>query len=183
MSHSEPVVQKTDGMPLFVIELLQELTRDNLLTHIFTRGWEWDKDFIDKLWKIFGVLTKEIKAWTYQSGIRFNDDASVYALYVLQLFMLPVTTSFAIFRQRMSRGHHFPHACAKDCHQKEQYACFNTVLTNWETWAVILNALIYISIISWEKKCKCCPHTSTIYYFMMVLSIFTSWDKLAIYSI
>ena len=40
-------MQKTDGQPLHVIEFIQALTMDSLLTHSFTRGWEWDADSID----------------------------------------------------------------------------------------------------------------------------------------
>jgi len=46
-SLSEMVIQKTDGQPLHVIEFVQALTMDNLLTHSFVRGWEWDADSID----------------------------------------------------------------------------------------------------------------------------------------
>mmetsp|Transcript_20431 Transcript_20431/g.44255 ORF Transcript_20431/g.44255 Transcript_20431/m.44255 type:complete len:1572 (-) Transcript_20431:548-5263(-) len=46
-SLSEMVMQKTDGQPLHVIEFVQALTMDNLLTHSFVRGWEWDADSID----------------------------------------------------------------------------------------------------------------------------------------
>jgi len=44
---SELVIQKTDGLPLFVIEFIRALAVDNLLTHNFTRGWEWDADSIE----------------------------------------------------------------------------------------------------------------------------------------
>jgi predicted ATPase len=44
---SELVIQKTCGLPLFVIEFVRALTTDNLLTHNFTRGWEWDANFIE----------------------------------------------------------------------------------------------------------------------------------------
>ena len=46
-SLSEIVIQKTDGHPLHVIEFIQALTMDNLLTHSFERGWEWDADSIE----------------------------------------------------------------------------------------------------------------------------------------
>ena len=46
-SLSELVAQKTDGLPLYVIEFLRALETDNLLTHSLTRGWEWDEDSID----------------------------------------------------------------------------------------------------------------------------------------
>ncbi len=46
-SLSELVIQKTDGLPLYVIEFLRALKTDNLLTHSLTRGWEWDEDSID----------------------------------------------------------------------------------------------------------------------------------------
>mmetsp|Transcript_11470 Transcript_11470/g.24449 ORF Transcript_11470/g.24449 Transcript_11470/m.24449 type:complete len:1640 (+) Transcript_11470:109-5028(+) len=46
-SLSEMIMQKTDGRPLHVIEFIQALTMDNLLTHSFARGWEWDADSID----------------------------------------------------------------------------------------------------------------------------------------
>ncbi|KAL7427037.1 hypothetical protein ACHAXH_001319 [Discostella pseudostelligera] len=46
-SLSELVVQKTGGLPLYVIEFLRALITDNLLTHGLTRGWEWDEDSID----------------------------------------------------------------------------------------------------------------------------------------
>ncbi|KAL7430231.1 hypothetical protein ACHAXH_004516 [Discostella pseudostelligera] len=44
---SKLVIQKTDGLPLFVIEFIRALAVDNLLTHNFTRGWEWDADSIE----------------------------------------------------------------------------------------------------------------------------------------
>eukprot|EP00970_Alexandrium_tamarense_P009155 scaffold1803_cov195-Alexandrium_tamarense.AAC.31 len=44
---SEIVMQKTDGLVLHVIEFLGRLTTDNLLTHNFVRGWEYDSDLID----------------------------------------------------------------------------------------------------------------------------------------
>lgn len=46
-SLSELVIQKTDGQPLHVNVFIQALTADGLLTHSFTRGWEWDADSID----------------------------------------------------------------------------------------------------------------------------------------
>ena len=46
-SLSKLVIQKTDGQPLHGIEFIQALTMDNLLTHSFDRGWEWDADSID----------------------------------------------------------------------------------------------------------------------------------------
>ena len=46
-SLSELVIQKTDGHPLHAIEFIQALTMDNLLTHSFERGWEWDADSIE----------------------------------------------------------------------------------------------------------------------------------------
>ncbi len=45
-SLSELVMQKTDGQPLHVNAFVQALTADGLLTHSFTRGWEWDADSI-----------------------------------------------------------------------------------------------------------------------------------------
>jgi predicted ATPase len=44
---SELVIQKTDGHPLHVMEFIQALTVNNLLTHSFSKGWEWDADSID----------------------------------------------------------------------------------------------------------------------------------------
>ena len=44
---TELVIQKTDGHPLHVIEFIQALSVNNLLTHSFSRGWEWDADSID----------------------------------------------------------------------------------------------------------------------------------------
>ena len=44
---SELVIQKTDGHPLHVIEFIKALTINNLLTHSFSKGWEWDADSID----------------------------------------------------------------------------------------------------------------------------------------
>ena len=44
---TELVIQKTDGHPLHVIEFIQALTVNNLLTHSFSKGWEWDADSID----------------------------------------------------------------------------------------------------------------------------------------
>ena len=46
-SLSELVIQKTDGLPLYVIEFLHALKADKLLTHSLTRGWEWDEISID----------------------------------------------------------------------------------------------------------------------------------------
>jgi len=46
-SLSELVIQKTDGQPLHIIVFIQALSMKNLLTHSFTRGWEWDADSID----------------------------------------------------------------------------------------------------------------------------------------
>jgi len=46
-SLSKLVIHKTDGQPLHVIEVIQALAMDNLLTHSFARGWEWDADSID----------------------------------------------------------------------------------------------------------------------------------------
>lgn len=46
-SLSKLVKQKTDGLPLFVIEFIRALAVDNLLTHTFARGWEWDADSIE----------------------------------------------------------------------------------------------------------------------------------------
>lgn len=44
---TELVIQKTDGHPLHVIEFIQALTANNLLSHSFSKGWEWDADSID----------------------------------------------------------------------------------------------------------------------------------------
>ncbi len=45
---SQLVMSKTDGQPLHVIEHVQALKMDNLLTHSFTRNvWEYDADSID----------------------------------------------------------------------------------------------------------------------------------------
>ena len=44
---TELVIQKTDGHPLHVMEFIQALTVNNLLTHSFSKGWEWDVDSID----------------------------------------------------------------------------------------------------------------------------------------
>jgi predicted ATPase len=44
---SELVIQKTGGHPLHVIEFIQALSVNNLLTHSFSKGWEWDADSID----------------------------------------------------------------------------------------------------------------------------------------
>ena len=46
-SLSEVVMQKTGGRPLHVIEFVQSLTANNLLSHSFTRGWEFDSVSIE----------------------------------------------------------------------------------------------------------------------------------------
>ena len=56
------VIQKTDGHPLHVTEFIQALTANNLLTHSFSRGWEWDADSID----IFPITDSVAELYSYK---------------------------------------------------------------------------------------------------------------------
>jgi predicted ATPase len=61
-SLSELIIHKTDGQPLHVNVFIQALTADSLLTHSFTRGWEWDADSID----IFPITDSVAELYTFK---------------------------------------------------------------------------------------------------------------------
>ena len=61
-SLSELVIQKTDGLPLYVIEFLRALETDKLLCHSLTRGWEWDEVSID----IFPITESVAELFTFK---------------------------------------------------------------------------------------------------------------------
>lgn len=46
-SLSKLVLQKTDGLPLYVIEFIRVLEAEKILNFSYTRGWEWDEDSVD----------------------------------------------------------------------------------------------------------------------------------------
>ena len=46
-SLSQIIYHKTQGYPLFVVEFLDSLLTENLITHNKVTGWEWDVDAID----------------------------------------------------------------------------------------------------------------------------------------
>ncbi|KAL7520379.1 hypothetical protein ACHAWX_005315 [Stephanocyclus meneghinianus] len=46
-SLSEIILQKTDGIVIHMIEFIERLTIDRILTHSFVKGWEWDSEAIE----------------------------------------------------------------------------------------------------------------------------------------